>query len=102
MSKVLKIINDLSMRKRAVSCEGKSGLRLYLKELGFTDTAGKTEGHRVFTHSWLNEMSGFLSFSIDCGHRPNREMRLPYVIITIKILRDYQEYLEKYEERFDA
>jgi len=97
MSKVENIIQDLSRRKASVACEGKGGLRMYLSDLGFIDVPGKTPGHRVFTHKLLSSESDFISFSIDCGHRPKREMKTPYVLKTVKVLKTYQELLEKYE-----
>ncbi|HBQ6716699.1 TPA: hypothetical protein L9K80_000405 [Klebsiella quasipneumoniae subsp. similipneumoniae] len=97
MSKVEDIIHDLKRRKASVACEGKNGLRMYLQDLGFIDIPGKTDGHRIFTHPKLSEHSNFISFSIDCGHRPRREMKTPYVVKTVKVLQSYQDLLEKLE-----
>ena len=98
MSKVRDIIEDLSRRKNDVACDGKGGLRLYLAELGFDDAPGKTIGHRIFTNQRLSDESEFISFSIDCGHKPRRSMKFPYVVKTINILRKYQAVLESFEE----
>lgn len=98
MSSVRTIIDDLKRRKNAVACAGKGGLQLYLKGLGFDDTEGDTPGHRVFTHKKLSEEAGFISFSVDCGHRPRREMKLPYVVKVIRSLEKYEEFLKRFEE----
>ncbi|MCU7781984.1 hypothetical protein [Lelliottia amnigena] len=102
MSKVEEIIQDLRRRKASVACEGKKGLRMYLQDLGFVDVPGKTDGHRIFTHPTLSQHSSFISFSIDCGHRPRREMKTPYVVKTVKILQTYQDLLEKLEGESNA
>jgi len=96
MSLVHEIIEDLSRRKKSVACLGKQGLRNYLSDLGFTDTEGKTPGHRVFTHEMLSRQADFISFSIDCGHKPKREMKFQYVVKTIKILQKYDQHLNIY------
>lgn len=69
-----------------------------LRSLGFSDTEGDAPGHRIFTHERLSRDADFISFSIDCGHRPSRDMKLPYVVKTISLLRKFEELLEKLEE----
>lgn len=102
MSAVNDIINYLSQRKSSVSCAGKHGLRKFMRDLGFEDTEGVTPGHRVFTHDRLAECTGFISTSIDCGHRPQREMKKPYVVKIIGVLRKYKPELEKLEDEDNA
>lgn len=93
MSRVEDIINELKNRKASIACNGKKGLLIYLKDLGFTVVSGSTPGHKVFTHERLSELSGFISFSIDCGHKPKREMKKTYVVKTISILSKYKDFL---------
>lgn len=102
MSEVNDIITFLSQRKSAVSCAGKRGLQKFMKDLGFEDSEGNTPGHRVFTHERLSRCSEFISTSIDCGHRPQREMKLAYVVKIIGVLRKYKPELEKFEEEDNA
>lgn len=97
MSRVNEIVTYLSKRKSSISCAGSNGLREFMKELGFDDTQGDTPGHRVFTHQKLSQMAGFISTSVDCGHKPRREMKLPYVVKTLNTLRKYQVLLEQIE-----
>ena len=97
MSSVNDIIEHLSRRKSSVACAGKDGLLGFLRDLGFDDSPGDTPGHRIFTHSKLNELAGFTTTSIDCGHKPRREMKLSYVVKIIGVLKKYQPYLEELE-----
>lgn len=102
MSRVSDIIDYLSKRKSSVACAGKNGLQGFMRELGFEDSPGDTPGHRVFTHDKLNELAGFTSTSIDCGHKPRREMKLNYVVNILRVLRKYQNHLEEIEELNNA
>ena len=73
-----------------------------MRDLGFDDTEGDTPGHRVFTHVKLNEMADFTTTSIDCGHKPRREMKPCYVLKILKVLRKYQSQLEQIEDDKNA
>lgn len=94
MSKIQDAIDNLERRVKSVACNGRKGLLLTLRELGFSDRAGKAPGHRVFTHQELSKHSDYTTHSVDCGHKPNREMKFQYVKDTIGILRKYQVELE--------
>ncbi len=98
MSRIQEIIDDLTARKRSISCNGKAGLLLYMEELGFSWTEGKTDGHKVFSHKFLTkDTSGqFTTHSIDCGHKPKRNMKFQYVVNTIRVLRKYESNLVDY------
>lgn len=98
MSKIQEIIDDLNRRKKAVSCDGSTGLLIILQSIGFTFKDSKTLGHRVFTHKKLSEISEFTTHSIDCGHKPKREMRFQYVQKTISLLNKYKNELEAINE----
>lgn len=102
MSAVNEIIEYLSKRKASVSCAGKSGLQKFMRDLGFEDTGGSTPGHRVFTHDRLSGCTEFTSTSIDCGHKPKREMKMQYVVKIISVLRTYQSELEQFEVEDNA
>lgn len=91
-------IEYLSQRKNQIQCNGKDGLLAMMLDLGFTIATGRGE-HRVFTHAELSNRTResehfFISHSIDCGHQPNRPMKLAYVVKTIRLLRQYQPILE--------
>lgn len=94
MTRVQEIINELTRRKRSIPCGGSSGVLILLEELGFTHTAGKTDGHRVFVNKELSELSDFTTHSVDCGHKPNRDMNFRYIVKTITKLKLHQNELE--------
>ena len=101
MDKVQDIIDDLTARKRSVSCNGKAGLLIYMEELGFVWKGGKTDGHKVFVHSALSRITNgrFTTHSIDCGHAPKRPMKFPYVVKTLSLLKKYKTELNSYIEK---
>ncbi|WP_330472093.1 hypothetical protein [Vibrio harveyi] len=92
MDRIVEILEDLKRRKKAVSCDGKTGLLMYMEELGFSWKEGKTAGHKVFVHKALTEASSnqFTTHSIDCGHAPKRPMKFSYVVQTIRMVEKYQ------------
>ena len=92
MNKIQEIIEDLTARKRLISCNGKTGLLLYMEELGFVWKKGKTDGHKVFVHPTLSKLTNgqFTTHSIDCGHAPKRSMKFPYVLKTINLFKKYE------------
>jgi hypothetical protein len=98
MNRYQDIIEDLSARKRSISCNGKTGLLLYMEELGFDWKEGKTDGHKVFVHDFLTrETNGqFTTHSIDCGHYPKKAMKFQYVVATIRVLKKYESELSEY------
>jgi len=100
MNQVQTIIEDLTARKRSVSCNGKAGLLLIMKDLGFIWKEGKTDGHKVFVHPKLSLLSNsqFTSHSIDCGHAPKKPMKFPYVLKTINLFKKYEAELTSYFE----
>lgn len=99
MTRVSEIITELELRKKSIACNGKAGLLILLEELGFTHRPGKTEGHRLFEHSMLSRQSEFKTHSVDCGHKPNREMKFPYVLSIIRKLKQYKSELESLYEQ---
>ncbi|EPY7071500.1 TPA: hypothetical protein MYN45_001562 [Klebsiella variicola subsp. variicola] len=97
MSKVSDAIDYLSNRKSSVACMGKQGLRAIMADLGFKDTPGATDNHRIFTHAALSDETDFKSTSVDCTHHQKRPMKLPYVTKIIGVLRTYKETFEEWE-----
>lgn len=92
------IIEYLSRRKNQIQCNGKNGLLAIMNDLGFHIANGRGE-HKVFTHAELSRRTRdseafFISHSIDCGHQPNRPMKLAYVVKTIRLLKQHQAVLE--------
>ncbi|HHR6140838.1 TPA: hypothetical protein ACS72N_001115 [Providencia alcalifaciens] len=99
MSKIQDVIDDLTKRKKSISCNGSRGLLVILTTLGFEFKDGKTAGHKVFTHYNLSQISEFKTHSIDCGHKPGREMKFQYVQNTIRLLNQYKDELEAINEK---
>lgn len=96
MGLVTEIIEDLERRKSSVACCGDVGLLSLLSKLGFQYRSSKNSiGHTIFTHPELTRLSEgeFATFSIDCGHRPKKEMKKPYVVKAINILKKYEQEL---------
>lgn len=90
-------IEYLKHRKANISCDGKSGILLMLEDMGFSVKQGKSYNHKIFTHKSLTLLtnSRFTSFSIDCGHKPNRPMKKNYIDDVIKTLRIYKDELQE-------
>ena len=76
---------------------GKQGLRAMMVDLGFKDTAGATENHRIFTHAALSVETDFKSTSVDCTHQQGKPMKFPYVVNIIGVLRTYKDTFEEWE-----
>ncbi len=89
------IILDINRRKTSIGCAGRTGLLLYLEELGFSHKPGKSANHRVFTHAELSAKGcGFTTFGIDCGHGMAKTILLCYARNVLKILEKYKDELE--------
>lgn len=97
MSRTQDVINELVKRKKSISCNGSKGLLLYLESLGFKHKEGKTVGHRIFTHPQLSSISDYKTHSVDCGHKPNRDMKHAYITNTLRVLNQYKDELEEIE-----
>jgi hypothetical protein len=98
MSKVDDLIRTLTEKKRNTACCGKGGLLKSLESLGFSHTGGKSDNHKVFTHKRLSELtdSEYKTHSIDCGHNPSKEMKFPYVLQVVKLLKKYKAEIDLY------
>ncbi|MDY7841594.1 hypothetical protein UXA24_11500 [Aeromonas caviae] len=89
-------IDSFKRRKKNIACNGKSGLLFTLESLGFGHKDGKVKGHRVFWHDELSAMTGApVQLTVDCGHLPDREMKLPYVVKVIRFLETNKQELEQ-------
>jgi len=64
-----------------------------LEALGFDVRAGKKSGHKIVTHRALDD---FYSFSFDCGHGRNPEVKPVYVRSALKLLRHYERPLKQH------
>ncbi|HHQ4679068.1 TPA: hypothetical protein ACSP3E_002360 [Aeromonas veronii] len=96
MTATEEVIESLKHRKASIACNGKDGLLLALASLGFEHRAGKTEGHKVFSHDKWSEFTGrYVPLSIDCGHKPNRNMNPVYVQRAINFLETNKEIFEQ-------
>jgi hypothetical protein len=82
----------LQQRKKTCRC---SELTQQLESLGFGVRHGKKGGHRHITHTQLKEFHGS---SFNGGHGSDDEVKPGYVQQMIKLLRTYQEDLEKLTE----
>lgn len=89
-------IDSFKRRKKNIACNGKSGLLFTLESLGFGHKDGKVKGHRVFWHDELSAMTGApVQLTVDCGHLPDREMKLPYVVKVIRFLETNKQELDQ-------
>lgn len=96
MTAIEEVIESLKHRKASIACNGRDGLLLALESLGFEHRAGKTEGHRVFSHDKWSDFTGtYVPLSIDCGHKPKRNMNPVYVQRAINFLETNKEILEQ-------
>jgi len=97
MGKVSDIIEDLERRKASVCCESTTGLFVLLGELKFEyKLSNSSKGHAVFIHPELTQLTdgSFTTISVNCGHKPKKEMKKPYVVNVIRMLKSYQSELE--------
>lgn len=89
-------IESFRRRKSSIACNGKDGLLIVLESFGFEHRAGDTKGHRVFSHDEFSARTGsYVSLTIDCGHKPNRQMKIAYVLKTIRFLEMNKAILEE-------
>ncbi len=97
MNTVQDLITRLKKTKYSVACSGKDGLLAALVDLGFKYKSGNGEWHKIFTHRDLSlkTASAFTAFSIDCGHKPKKEMKINYVLDVIRVLETYQVELQE-------
>jgi len=94
MNEVQETIDFLIINKKNLCCEAKPNLLEPLEALGF-EVCPKKAGHKVIIHVALSQKTGFCSFSIDCGHKPKKAMKLCYPSNAIKVLRTYQYELQE-------
>lgn len=94
MTRLDLIIEDLERRKKSIGCGTRTGLLFYLEELGFSFKAGKSDNHKVVTHSELSKLREFTTFGIDCGHGNAKSVKPCYGFNVLKILKKYKEELE--------
>lgn len=88
--RVLSVIEELKSRKGNLRCEEAASL---MRSLGFDVTAGKSPGHKIFTHAGL---PAFYSGSFNCGHGRNPEIKPAYITKLIRILTMHQEGLDSF------
>lgn len=90
------IITDISRRKANIGCTTRTGLLFYLEMLGFAHKPGKSDNHRVFTHSSLSKMrNDFTTFGVDCGHGMKKAVLPCYPETVIRVLRKYKDELKE-------
>jgi predicted RNA binding protein YcfA (HicA-like mRNA interferase family) len=86
------VILALSQAGSSMRCQE---LCRHLESLGFAVRSGKRGGHKVFTHTGI---AGFQSASFNCDHGKNPEIKRPYIIQVIKVLRKYEQELRAFLE----
>ncbi|MBJ8796739.1 hypothetical protein I5398_11940 [Citrobacter freundii] len=94
MTRLELIIEDLERRVKTIGCGGRSGLLLYLEELGFNAKSGKSDNHKVLTHPELSRLSEFRTIGIDCGHGTAKSVKPCYGRTVLSTLKKYKEELE--------
>jgi predicted RNA binding protein YcfA (HicA-like mRNA interferase family) len=89
VSAVDDVISLLQQKKRSLQC---SEATQALESLGFRVRRGSKGGHRVVSHPGLKDFHGT---SFNGGHGANDELKPGYVSSLIRVLKQYQEELER-------
>jgi len=85
-------IAALEASKASMRC---SELTSWLTALGFDVRDGKRGGHKVFFHDGL---PAFQSSSYNCDHGRNPQIKRPYIVKILRVLREQESDLKKYLE----
>jgi len=93
--KLQNVIAALSAAKASTNC---TDMATYLESLGFYIRGGKSAGHKLFFHDGL---SAFKVASYDCGHAKNQDVKLPYVVNVLRVLRQHQDEISSYLDGLD-
>lgn len=86
------VVKALGAAKASTSC---SELTDQLTSLGFEVRDGKRGGHKVFIHDGL---PSFTSSSYDCNHGRNPQIKLPYIVKVLRVLREHETELKSFLE----
>ncbi len=81
------LIDDWRARKSSLRCSEVVG---GLEALGFVVKAGKSPGHKTFSHPLLVDFRGG---AFNCGHGKNPEILSAYVVNIIRILNERRDEL---------
>lgn len=65
----------------------------WLSKLGFEVRDGKRGGHKIFVHDGL---PAFHSGSYNCDHGRNPEIKRPYILKVVRVLREHEADLKKF------
>lgn len=83
-------VEALESSKASMRC---SELTDLLTSLGFEVRDGKRGGHKVFVHDGL---PAFHSSSYDCNHGRNPQIKRPYILKILRILREHETDLKSF------
>ena len=85
-------VEALEASKASMRC---AELTDWLSRLGFEVRDGRRGGHKVFFHDGL---PAFNSSSYNCDHGRNPQIKRPYIVKVLRVLRDHEVDLKKFLE----
>lgn len=88
-------LDQLAVNKRNMKC---STLESILASLGFTVRRGSRGGHRVYSHAHIKEFRGS---GFNGGHGADDQVKAPYVLGAIKVIKMHRMELEKFMETIE-
>lgn len=65
----------------------------WLERLGFEVTDAGSAGHKVFVHDHL---PSFHSSSYNCSHGRDPQIKRPYIVKVLRVLREHETDLKKF------
>ena len=83
-------IEALEASKASMRC---AELTDWLSRLGFDVRDGRRGGHKVFFHDGL---SSFHSGSYNCEHGRNPQIKRPYFVKVLRVLREHEADIKKF------
>jgi len=83
-------VQALEASKASMRC---SDLTDWLSKLGFEIRDGSRGGHKIFIHDGL---PAFHSASYNCDHGRNPQIKRPYIVKVLRILREHEVDLKKF------
>lgn len=83
-------IEALEASKASMRCAELTDL---LSRLGFEIRDGSRGGHKVFVH---DELPTFHSGSYNCDHGRNPQIKRPYIVKVLRVLREHEADLKKF------
>lgn len=83
-------VEALRASKASIRCDD---LTRWLERLGFEVSGAGNAGHKVFVHDHLPD---FHSSSYNCDHGRNPQIKRPYIVKVLRVLREHESDLRKF------